>query len=418
MRKTRNNTRITLPNGCECSQMAVNPANWKTQNANVKKTWRLTYRFYSPQGAKQVHRQGMNALHDLASRQQATQDIIVREMKLLNRGYNPILDACVGPAPVEETDYRIPPDTPFLKAVWMAFDLSERTGASRADLNSSLRFLAKSIKAQKLDLKPVEEVRKRHILAVLEGCGRIKKNFNNGQYNRYRSALLSVYKVFVKYDTAEYSPVDKIELKQHTPAQRHFVTPDEREMLNSRLRKRNYRLWNFVQVFFHSGARLTEMARLQGKNVNLDKQIATYYVKKRKVWAWVERPIPDLALGFWRYAMQDCGPDQYLFARNLVPGDKQINPAQYTRRWRIWVKTPLPDEPARWHKKRKREDWLTHISLYDLKHTHTTEVVDALDEDSAARINGHTSTEMVRKVYDLKHKSRKDEKLKGLNVIF
>ncbi|HEX8316482.1 MAG TPA: hypothetical protein VF609_15880 [Flavisolibacter sp.] len=39
---------IHLSNGCKCSEPKVNPANWETGKASLKKNWFIYYRFYDP----------------------------------------------------------------------------------------------------------------------------------------------------------------------------------------------------------------------------------------------------------------------------------------------------------------------------------------------------------------------------------
>ena len=122
----------------------------------------------------------MNNVHDLPRRQKATRSILITELEALQRGFNPILNKfCPVAAPAGRVKYKIHPNTPFLEAIWQAFELSNRKAESRRDLKSSLNFIAKSIKALKLGDKPVSEIKRRHILSVLEGCANIKTTFND-----------------------------------------------------------------------------------------------------------------------------------------------------------------------------------------------------------------------------------------------
>lgn len=403
IKRSRNNERIELPNGCCCSQLTVHPHNWQSPEADISRNWYIHYRFYPPDDikGKSCAIRGMNYAKTLSLRRQSTTVSIENELKRLRSGYNPVTKAVIA-APDPDGDYVIHPRTSFSRALQKAFERQEGTVEAKRDLKSSLKYLQLSLHNLGYHERPVQEIKKRHLLNVLENCVNIKKGFNNRQFNHYRGAILQLYKVLIKYDTVEYSPAQAIAEKQHTPAPRNILTPEQRIKIDQHLKIENYRFWNFIHIFYHSGSRLMEIARLQGKHVNLQGQTALYYVKKRGAWAWVERPIPDLVLPFWQRAMKNCGPDQFVFAKNLLPGDIQISSIQYTRRWKTWVKTKLNLD----------------VNIYLLKHTHTTEVVDILDEEAAAKMNGHTTTAMVKKVYDLKNKWRKDDKIKRLPIKF
>lgn len=421
--KKRNNRRILLPHGNSCSALTVHPANWQTEKASIKKPWWISYRFYMGDQSVQRVIRGMNTFDVLIERQVVTRQFLADEMELLKEeGYNPILDKSVPPVTDDDMDYVISPGTPLSQALSLALDHYEGVPKAKKDLKSSLSFLQKSIRALGFQDRPVKDVARRHLLRILENCSNIKKGFTNNQYNHYRGALSSLFRILLNFDTVEANYVKLIEKKQHAPEPRQILTAEQRIALDQRLKIENYRFWNFIHLFFHSGARLAEMARVQGKHVDLERQSVLYYVKKRQVWAWVPRPISDEALPFWERAMKGCLPKQYVFAKNLLPGDKPIAPEQYTRRWYRWVKKPLKDEPAKWGKKRERDMWL-NVDMYELKHTHTTMVIDALEgagekeaEQTAAKMNGHTSTAMVKGVYDVKNKTRKDDKIKSLPI--
>lgn len=420
-------TKIALPNGCSCSQLSVHPTNWKTKSASLKEDWYINYRFYDPEFPKPKQRsiRGMNEFKTLHERQTATQKLLENEMHLLQiECYNPIKNLFMPFIP--DNDYLIHPEMPFSEALQKAFELFE--GESKTDMKSSLKYLQLSIKNMDYHNWPVKDIRRRHLIRILENCEKIKKRegkiWSSNQFNHYRKALLILYKIFVKYETVEANPVKDIEKKQYAAAPRQILTEEQRQLIDNRLKINNYRFWNFIHLFFHSGARLTEMSRVQGKHVDLENQYVNYLVKKGKDWSWIMRPITDEALPFWQRAMINCSPEQYVFSKGLLPGNKLINSAQYTRRWRVWVKKPIIDEDKKYSPKaHERINWMK-VDLYELKHTHTTMIMDALDgnidnpETIAAAMNGHTTDAMVKKVYDIKNKLRKDEKIKRLPIKF
>ncbi|TAN17251.1 MAG: hypothetical protein EPN37_07295 [Chitinophagaceae bacterium] len=405
-------------------------------DASLKKNWYIQYYFHDPNFKKEFPRGkycivkgGVNQFKSITDRRDSIKVLLEEVIKQLTvEGYNPILKKAIAPAcPVDDTDYLIHPLTPFSKALQTAFD--QFKGDSKEDLKSSLKYLQLSIKDMKYDDCPVEKIKRRHLVRILENCEKIKKQvggiWSNNQYNHYRTALLILYRIFVKYETVEANIVTDMEIKNHAAEPRRPLTVEQRELIAYRLEHNNPRFWIFINIFFHSGARLTEMARVQGKHVNVERQEVTYLVKKGKSWEWVTRPIADEAVPFWRIALEGCGPGQYVFAKGLMSGDVPINSDQYTRRWRVWIMKPVADEDTKFDPKCKKEriDFMK-VKLYDLKHTRTTELGDKLDEqfkkidEQLAKANGHTTDKMAKKIYDLRNKQRKDDKIKSAHVKF
>ena len=120
--------------------------------------------------------------------------------------------------------------------------------------------------------------------------------------------------------------------------------------------------------------------------------------QQKEVW----RTIKDIVLPRWIQILNTCDDEDYLFSIGIRPGKKPIQPYQVTKRWYRLVKKKLGIK----------------ADFYSLKHLHTTEIVELLNEEEAAKHNAHTSTAMVRNIYDVKRGTRKDSKVKGLNNRF
>ena len=79
-----------LPNNCRVGNISVHPKNWKTVKVNPKTTWKIVYWFSDDKSGlkKQIKKKGMNDLTDLV--QDITETLLDVEVKLLERGHNPI----------------------------------------------------------------------------------------------------------------------------------------------------------------------------------------------------------------------------------------------------------------------------------------------------------------------------------------
>jgi hypothetical protein len=76
------------------------------------------------------------------------------------------------------------------------------------------------------------------------------------------------------------------------------------------------------------------------------------------------------------------------------------------------------DMPTKYWRLHVKEALKIPIDFYSLKHLNTAEVVDALDEAAAAKLNAHTSTAMVVSIYDVKQKDRQHNRLKDVGNNF
>lgn len=437
----------SLSNGCYRSDISVTPTNWNTQKASIKKPWKVHYRFYDPafkdhpkyKGKKQVAIRRMNEFITLEERQDVVKNIIEEEKLLIDeQGYNPISGAFMMVAADLPTN-EISPVTPLIAALrggLLKMDIDPHT---RDDIKSMLKYFEQSAIMVKKNKIPVKDISRKDIRAILDNCKNLlvtkmvpkkvnghtetyiikrgteyrrkpvmievveKKIWTANQFNHYRKYLSMIYSELEELEIVEYNPVQKIAKKEPETQTREVLTDAQRILIDRHLLKKAPAFRRYVHIFFHSGSRRTELLKMQGKHVDLCGQQFKVLIKKGKRRRWVWKTIKDIALPFWIEAMANCRPDDYVFSKDLVPGEKSISPKQITRRWKTHVKDQLG----------------ISVDLYSLKHLHTTEIRDMMgsDDESAqatAEHNSHTSTAMVVAIYDVKAQERKHKKVKAV----
>lgn len=64
---------------------------------------------------------------------------------------------------------------------------------------------------------------------------------------------------------------------------------------------------------------MNELMRLKGKGVDLVEQTYTVVVLKSKTRS-VTRIIRNVAITFWKEHIIGCGPEDYVFSKDLLPG--------------------------------------------------------------------------------------------------
>lgn len=396
--------RIMLPNGCSCTPPHVFPANWKKVTASVAKPWYIKYQFYDPnypEMKKGYQRQikGMNQFKTAAERREITELYLEDELdQLINYGFNPITKT-KGITPENESEIGL--DTPFTRAIEYGRELLTVDPSSVAAIKSSVKIMARTfIKMNPVD-KKVSEIYPKDVFLLLKRCSEERK-LSAQSYNHYREYLRQIFKLLFIMGAVKFNPVTDIPKKKLEKRIKLLLSDVEREKVNEHLKKKHYIFWRYMQVFFHSGARTTELLNVRIQDVDLEHQRYKCKVKKGQQAREVHKTIKNIALPFWEEICRECRENDYLFSRSLKPGAKTIRPDHITKRWQKWVKEPLQIK----------------ADFYSLKHLNTTETVSLLSEQDAAKMNAHTSTAMVVKIYDTRQEERQHERLKKLENCF
>lgn len=407
-------------NGCSRSDINVTPSNWHTTRASVRKKWRIYYRFYDPKyrgtplWGKQIPIKGMNEFHTLEERQAITRGLIENEERLLDvEAWHPI-DRVYMQVDVRQD---VSADTPWIKALHHALSRKKVSPRHLRHLTDHLFYFEKSAAELRSERKPLRDVIAKDIMDVLDNIEKVYQKskarakgaslkWTDGVYNSYRKHIGSLFTQLRAEQLVLFNPVDSIPIRDVLPAERYIPTSEERKKIDEFLQTKRPALYRFMQIFYHSSSRESELLRLKYEDVDLEKQeftiVTTKGGKKSKA-RRLTKPIKDVAVEFWKAAMQDCQPGQYLFGKRLKPGTTHLSEDQIARRWKRAVKDTLGID----------------VDFYTLKHMHVTEVSDhiaGLDQvaDQVKDLTGHTTTAMVVKIYDKGYERRRQEKIKKI----
>jgi site-specific recombinase XerC len=391
---------ILLPFGCYCSPLKVHPKNWQTSSAPIKKDWYVFYRFYDPvfrdspklKKGKLVIIKGVNHFKTRTERQSETQLLLDQELlKLKEAAYNPI----TGKSMHIQESFEIEPFTPFIEALTKAEQRIQVAPSTRRDLRSMLRYVTNAAIHLRYNELPIKAISRKHIKQVLSHID-IYYGENSYRYNKIRSYLMILYKELIELETVEVNPLRDIAKKKRTEKLRRLPSIEDRCTIDQYLKEHQYRLWLFMHIFFHSGARLTEMMNIQRQHVNLIKQTFIVTIKKGSYYKEVEKPIKNIALPYWLEAMASSKNNDFIFSKGLMPGTEPIQSFQITKRWNLHVKKKLGI----------KEDF------YSLKHLNLDETAALLNINDAAAMASHTSVTVTLKHYAINETQRQNERLK------
>lgn len=396
---------ITLPNDCRCSPLKVNPRNWESLRASVKKDWFIYYRFYDPQHRKKFPKgklriiKGMNETKNVSVRQNIVRALIQVELnELKNLGYNPITERHVTPV---TTARIISPDTFVLDALRLAFTKADYKTHTHSDIKTVLRYVEQAVIHLQFQFQyiSIKDIKASHIMLILEQCAIIKqKKWSNNQFNVYVKYLSILFSQLLQYQAVEYNPLRGIRKKKTIKKLRKVLSLEERQKIDEHIKEFDEHFWRFIHIFFHSGSRTTEILRVQGEHVDLKRQKVQYLLLKGQQYEWVERTIKDVALPLWEKAMENCSPKEYVFSEGLKPGPNPIDASQISRRWRTQVKKKLG----------------INCDFYSLKHLNTNQISALMGIETASAHNSHKSTNITM-TYAVNEKERMHERLKGVN---
>lgn len=397
---------LQLPHGCSCSQPSVFPSNWRTVSASVKKDWRIQYYFRDPNfrerwpNGKLIVIKGMNSYKTVSERRIIAKSLLEDELRQLNEGYNPILETVV--AVQESEDAEITEKTPFIKALRKVHEKLSCASTTKTDIKSTIKYVEISAKALRYDMIPIGEIRRKHIKHILEMCSKTNEKFTDNTYNAYRKNLGILFKELLEQDAVESNVTRDIAKKKTIRKIKKVLTPAECKTVSDWVKNYDRRFWLLINIFFHSGCRTTELFRLKAEHVNLENQTALFTVLKGNQPFEVEKPIKNIAVEFWREALEGAEPGDYLFGKGLIPSQISISPRQATRRWKRHIKGS----------KKKGKLGIT-CDWYALKHLNTDQISKERGLKTAGLLNSHSS-ESTTKIYAINEQVRMNEEIKQM----
>lgn len=401
---------LQLPNGCRCSDLTVTPKNWQSKSATTKKNWRIYYYFYDPSmsGRKIVRiNAGINHIKDVNTRRTVVKKLIEDELYRLEKlGYNPITSRMITPA---EGVYEIDPETPLMQALEMAKEKLTVSHKVKIDMKSALKVMEAAVLHLKYDRLPISSTSIRHLKALMERCGQVNKKWSERRYNMYRSYLIMLFTELVGYEATLANPAKDLKIRPVVKKIRKTLTAEQRTKVKDHLKKEAEAFYMFVNLFFHSGGRKTELMQQTTKTVDLDRQKYKALIKKGQQYIEVERTIKNVAMPYWKYFLTGAKSGDFLFGVGFRPAEKPMSPDTISRWWQRLIKDP-------------KTGLGIDVDFYALKHLHTSELIDIMGIDegtkAAAEHNAHTSEGMVVKFYDVKREDRMHKKLKFMNNKF
>lgn len=396
---------ILLPHGCSCSEPAVNPKNWATgPKYLLNKKWRIHYYFRDPEFkdkypyGKLISIRGMNGYKTLEERRQATQLLIDEEIYLLkSQGYNPITKAKNGP----ELDLvsEISPLTKVCEAIDLAVSKIEGVNSTLSDLSTTTKYFKMSCTQLRYNYLRISDLKRAHVKNILENQ-RVQNNYTNERYNKIRAYMMMVFKELVLCDAIEYNLITGIPKKKETRKIKETLSDQQLKIVKNHLKKNHYEMYRYMEIFFHSGCRTTELFSLKKYDIDIKNQRFKVLVKKGKQYEEQWRGINKNVLVHWQALYKEAKSKDYIFSYNFSPGETKIAARQVSNKWRKYVKLKLGID----------------IDFYSLKHLHTTKVIDLYSRDIAAGVNGHKSNKMNDSHYDTMRSVRIIEETKTLDI--
>jgi site-specific recombinase XerC len=401
--------RTLLPNGCSCSVISVTPANWK-QLKKITRPWRIHYRFYDPTQPrpKQVNIKLMNNIRGVEDRKENTKLLIADELKRLKGGWNPFYKKVITSS-VDK--YNIADTTLFIPALYKALERKKLDENYRKHIkNYILPNVEKAAINLGYSLMYITEVKRKHIIFILDHLGETNERFSNYSYNRFRTDLKILFRELVLIDVIETNIMNDIPVKQLEQKEKVVLSKSERIFINNLLQTKYPSFHRLLNIYFHGFTRETELMRLKGRDVDLEGQRFRVLIKKGRNQRTVWKVIQTEALQYWKEQMKGCGDDDYVFSVNLLPGKKQIRTDQITKRWYRLIKS----------KEFIINGVKTRIkaNFQCLHHLAVTELVNYHGQKTAGHAKGHTSDKMVALVYDIKSKERMDDDIKSAPIKF
>ena len=380
--------------GCSYTDLWVSPANWqKATKKDLDKDWYVQCTFFDPRYEKKYpqgfpFRKRANKPQTIEERKALVSFFLKSIPQQFNDGYNPITKKYMN-----VRNEGLYPNLLFIEAFRRALEMKRNANNKRHlyDIQCAINRLEKASEALSMQYIKVKDLRRVDLKRMLDYL-----QLPDKYYNKFVIYFSSLYRELIEYECCETNITRDIYPKKTFKEPRLVLEKNELEKVKEHLKDTYPNFYRYMMIFLYSGARNTELFRLQRKDVDLDKQEFVILLEKGGQYKRCTKVILTPALEYWKEVCEECqSPDDYLFALNFVPSKKIGHTEIVTRFWKRNVKDKLGIE----------------ADFYALKHY----MLDNLDSDTAMLLASHTNKNTTA-IYQI-NKAKKDrEMLKQLKI--
>lgn len=378
--------------GCSYTEFWVSPSNWqKATKKDLDKEWYVQCTFFDPRYEKKYpkgfpYRKKANRPNTIEERKAMISFLLKNIPKQLNDGYNPIIKKYMHLQ--KEGLY---PDLLFIEAFRRALEIKSGTKSHLYNIKCAIDRLEKASEVLEMQNIKVKDLRRVDLKRMLDWL-----QLPDKYYNRFVIYFSSLYRELIEYECCESNITRDIYPKKTFKEPRLVLEKNELDKVKEHLEEHYPDFYRYMMIFLYSGARNTELFRLQRKDVDLDKQEFVILLEKGGQYKRCTKVILSPALEYWREVCEECqSPDDYLFSLNFVPSKKMGHTEIVTRFWKRNVKDKLGVD----------------ADFYALKHY----MLDNLDSDTAMLLASHTNKNTTA-IYQVNKAKKEREMLKQLKI--
>lgn len=345
--------------GCSYTELWVSPANWqKATKKDLDKDWYVQCIFFDPRYEKKYpkgfpYRKKANKPQTIEERKALISFLLKNILQQFNNGYNPITKKYMN-----LRDEGLYPDLLFIEAFKRALEIKSGAKSHLYNIKRAIERLEEASEALGMQYIKVKDLRRVDLKIMLDYL-----QLPDKYYNKFVIYFSSLYRVLIEYECCESNITRDIYPKKTFKEPRLVLEKNELDKIKELLEETHPEFYRYMMIFLYSGARNTELFRLQRKDVDLDKQEFVILLEKGGQYKRCTKVILTPALEYWKEVCEECqSPDDYLFALNFVPSKKMGHTEIVTRFWKRNVKDKLGIE----------------ADFYALKHY----MLDNLDSDT------------------------------------
>lgn len=393
-----------LSHGCSYSKIWVSPSNWRTVSTqkSLKKSWYVECKYYDPLFKEKYpkgfpFRKRVNRTETLQDRR-AIIEVLLKEIPILfeAKEFNPITKKIMKKVELPKLG-EFHPDLPIIEAFQKALGKTNTSKKYKKDMTTAFNRFNAVVKELRMEEVAISKFRRSELKTILEYM-----ELPDNYFNKVKAYVSSLFVELIEYDCCEINLARDIRKKKIPITIRETLEPKELAKIVKSLKVNQPEFYRYLMIFYYSGARSTELLRVQKKDVNFEKQEYKVIIQKGKQYTETIKIILPNALPFWKEIMKLAKKEDYLFAKNLSPGIVAIDPIQISRRWR-----------------NVKKEFKITADFYSLKHLFLDELDKATQNSElnlSSKMASHTTPSITNSVYLVGKKKRDNEILKKLDI--